>query len=149
MCWLASQRCSIFGQSVSWITNFSHIFQYLQCLYHVSSYAKAAHGEFNCYLLSVKKRSTSCNCSLEAEPPSLRPFQLLTRGPQGWDPNSPPALTQKDWTTTEMTHGTTERGCNLHIAFACSQLPRHKLLMRREEIKVQVMEVEKMGSFCY
>jgi len=43
-----SQRSSIFGQSVSWITNFSHIFQYLQCLYHVSSYAKAPPGEFNC-----------------------------------------------------------------------------------------------------
>lgn len=43
-------------QALFRITDFSHRSQDLQCLYHLGSYAKAAHGEFNCKLLSMKKR---------------------------------------------------------------------------------------------
>lgn len=108
MCCLAKPSCSISGQALLWITDFSHRSQYLQCLYHVSSYAKAAHGEFNCQLLSMKKGSTSCNCSLKVESPSLTSSELLTRGNcAGRGVGSQLSL--------QSSYGKTEWGCNLQV----------------------------------
>lgn len=85
-----------------------------------------------------KKGSTSCNCSLKVESPS---FQEANEVGEGWNPSSPCSPRKEGLNEVVISKFSSLTGR--------SQPPRHKWWMTGKEIKMQLMKVQKIRSFCY